>query len=1066
MGQRRDKSKFAHHQIYNLMKKSTKWRLLSLSVLLAAGAIGAQAAQGAKGRSKDAPALWGQVSGSDVPTGLYSFDPASAPVFQPLCESVAPSAIVDGKLYSFYTNNDNPFDVRHYYMVKDIRSWETIESGELENSFLVPAETAQDQINGKVYGQFRENGSIQIACLDPAARTKTVIGIPENSYVALGVTSQGVLYGISYEGNLYRISTEDCKETLIGSTGVSLKVEGFQTYMTYSQSGEIDQTTDKFYWASKNGKGDSVLYEVSLADASLTKVADLQRTVISSMMIPLYLAEDLAPGQVSGARYDFKESALDGTIGFTVPAASYSGEKLSGMVTYTVKAGDAEVGSGSASPGETVSLDATLPKGQSRIVIALSNEAGHAYPYSQYHWAGYDEPEQVTGLQLAFDQDKGEASMSWSAPTRGLHSGYMGPLAYNVYRMSKAGTELVAEGISDTSFAEVLEPGGILKSISYGVEPVNGDMTGARSQTRGFMWGTPNVTPWSEDFASQESFDLWTVEDTNGDRMSWSCIPYFQAVYSGGSNGIDCDDWLISPPIRLEEDKNYRLKYNASNDYAAYGYVQKLEIRLGQGTGSESMTRELKATYEVGASTELDEVVFSVEKDGTYNVGFHDVSPADMYQLSLSSVTLEELSGDEAPAAVTDLEVHPGEEGAYSVSLSFKAPTLNKKGEALGSIDKIEVSRGNDLVKTFEAPAPGESLEYVDSRELKNGNYDYTVIAYNDNGPGEKQTRTLYVGLDRPQSVNGIEVDDNRTSVDVRWQPVGGVGINGGYVNPADVVYDIYEVDSDNVVQRRLGTTSETGYTIECVTDEGEQAQSRWSVVARNATGSDPNSLFADNSVTVANVKLITGAPYMLPYEEHFTNQSFAQYCWREHTSYRLYTAFASGMSSDGDGVSLAFTVYELGEGTDGHFTTGKLSMAGCGRPCLEFDYYFVPGLDMRYEVSVIDDGQQTHRLGTIDYSVAGNEGWKTAKYELPEGLLSSGYVMARIHAYINDMTSPMLVDNVRVYDSTVGIGAVGLDEGRPASVYTLQGFKVNVSSVEELDPGIYIIDGKKVHVR
>lgn len=59
-----------------------------------------------------------------------------------------------------------------------------------------------------------------------------------------------------------------------------------------------------------------------------------------------------------------------------------------------------------------------------------------------------------------------------------------------------------------------------------------------------------------------------------------------------------------------------------------------------------------------------------------------------------------------------------------------------------------------------------------------------------------------------------------------------------------------------------------------------------------------------------------------------------------------------------------------------------------------------------------------------------------------------------------------MLVDNVRVYDSTVGIGAVGLDEGRPASVYTLQGFKVNVSSVEELDPGIYIIDGKKVHVR
>ena len=89
----------------------------------------------------------------------------------------------------------------------------------------------------------------------------------------MGVTKQGVLYGVATDGNLYKIDTDTAAETYIGSTGKQLKQSDGSFYY---QSGEIDQKTNTFYWACVEADKKSTLYTVDLTDASLSLVGDFE----------------------------------------------------------------------------------------------------------------------------------------------------------------------------------------------------------------------------------------------------------------------------------------------------------------------------------------------------------------------------------------------------------------------------------------------------------------------------------------------------------------------------------------------------------------------------------------------------------------------------------------------------------------------------------------------------------------------------------------------------------------------------------------------------------------------
>lgn len=171
--------------------------------------------------------------------------------------------------------------------------------------------------------------------------------------------------------------------------------------------------------------------------------------------------------------------------------------------------------------------------------------------------------------------------------------------------------------------------------------------------------------PFAEDFEGATA-GLWTVENTNNDTMLWtlgsdptkarSTSHYFSIQWNTTQA---MNDWLFSPGLALTGGATYQVGFW----YRVYGssYPEKLEVKWGAGNTSAAMTSAAifqrtsltNTTYAQGTAT------FSPATSGTYHLGWHGYSAADMYGLILDdlTVTLLAASKGEPTNHVTDFDL-------------------------------------------------------------------------------------------------------------------------------------------------------------------------------------------------------------------------------------------------------------------------------------------------------------------------------------------------------------------------------------------------------------------------
>lgn len=182
------------------------------------------------------------------PFGYYSFAPTDPLNLQSLYETTASNVAdhgveyADGKLYGLSLDLSWAAYgiIEEYLFTTDTETGETTsETLDYTNDLsLAAVETAQAD-DGTVYGEFynSDGSGLEWGTVDYATKTSTTIGPATNSYVALGITKEGQLYGVASDGNLYKIDKATGTETLVGPTG--LTVSSSDGY--YGQAGEIDQ---------------------------------------------------------------------------------------------------------------------------------------------------------------------------------------------------------------------------------------------------------------------------------------------------------------------------------------------------------------------------------------------------------------------------------------------------------------------------------------------------------------------------------------------------------------------------------------------------------------------------------------------------------------------------------------------------------------------------------------------------------------------------------------------------------------------------------------------------------
>ncbi len=552
-------------------------------------------------------------------------------------------------------------------------------------------------------------------------------------------------------------------------------------------------------------------------------------------------------------------------------------------------------------------------------------------------------------------------------------------------------------------------------AYSYQVIPYNASGAGQKSDAIDVFVIVSQQVPYIVDFSNEGVIDFFQVIDANNDGKTWAWSESYHA-YNKYNSDQDADDYLISLPIALEAGKKYDVIVNANA--AMEDYPERFEVKVGKEATVEGLTITAIEPTEVTSEEGTDfKGTFTATESGNYYVAIHAISEKDNFYLCVNKLTVDVAPLGTSPAAVTDLAVAAGAQGALEANVTFTAPSKTLDGDALTeNISKIEIIRNDVVVNSIEDVVPGSAQAWKDENVENTKTYTYQVVGYNASGKGLISEKvSVYVGTDIPV-IESVSATDNGTSVTLSWTKATTEGPNGGYVDPTKVKYEVWSL---KIVETMFGqsldydellatVTDGNSYDVTLNTDEGEPDYKYWAVKPVNETG-EGNAIVAS---------LLVGAPYDLPYTDSFTNGTDKIY----ESDGSIYLAEES---SDEDGSSLMLTAEE----EPGMFTvnTGKIGIKNAANPTLIVNVKGV-GVNKMNVVASVDGGA----FQTLAADVAVTDEFTVVKVPLAS-IKNARYVQLGFQAAIQNLTvvdidwntyqyiynfgDQLLIDELRVVD-------------------------------------------------
>ena len=830
-------------------------------------------------RAKDAKPMtfWGNVLydatwGAETPEyGIYTFG-TEAPIsvkkqFQDeFFRATGAGAWIEDNLYFVMYQNFWGTDMIYFYHY-DTNTWEKKVEKRIEDYSLIACETAV-AADGTVYGCFLDgNGSNnELGIADYENITRSTIGRLRHSYVAMGITSDNILYGIAEDGNLYKIDTSTAEEILVGPTGKQLKKADDSFYY---QSGEIDQTTNTFYWDCVDSNQKSTLYTVDLATGQLTEIGDFaNNNIISLLTIPKAKAADGAPAAIDQMHFDFVDGSLSGHIQFTAPSKNFAGGNLTdSKLTYTILNDKEEIAKGGTKPGAAVSQPVTL-----------SNGKGPSPKFASRYYAGFDTPKPVVNAHTSVDTNTGKATVTWEAPAGGQNEGYVGELTYDIKRYPEG--KVIKTGHVGTIFEDTL-PEGETAVYGYGITPNNHGTMGEEMVSNYVSYGAPITPPFANGFESEADLAYFKVIDADNDGITWGIEePGMFNDNDGyarilrGEEKHSFNDWLVSPALHVKANHQYKISFRLSGRYKYY--EEQFEVKYGTAPTPEAMTKTLMPQTMIKRSDfEAVTLTLDADKDETIYLGFHALSvKPEAMGVKIDDVVMTAGVDFFAPDQVTGLEAEADPQGALSTQITFTAPTKRLNGETLDKITGFQLRRTGQVVAEIPAAAPGSKVTFTDNTAT-NGINVYSVAAVNDKGASFYCTPVaIYVGEDAPVTPVKKNTETRDNSIRFNWEAPAR-GRLGGYLNPEKITYTLAESDGADFKPTYTPVGETTGKTFFDYAvnpnDGAEQTVKTLFVKAKNSYG---------ESSYVPLPSYIQGKPYEIPFFASVKNYKFYGILW------------------------------------------------------------------------------------------------------------------------------------------------------------------------------------------
>lgn len=978
--------------------------------------------------------------------GIYSFD---GQAFQPLVTDYYLAAMgggtyADGRYCYNYNFSFMGSLAQNLYLIYDFQSdkitgWELFETTYSD----VATQVAYDETTGQVYGQFYNR--------DRSARvwgtrhleygeTSPIRPMISLDLRALAFDGLGRAWAVDAEGSLLQIDKLSGQCSTVGSTGLNLA-------QTSQQSGAIDPETGTFYIFAALADNTSALYSIDLTTAQATRVAALpgNAQVTGAYCMPLTYAAKVpaAPAQM---KLNFGQGELQGTVTCTAPAVTEDGGVMAAGATLCLTLDGVTVGEVQAAPGQEVSFDVTVDKmGTHVFQITARNESGKGRPATIHQWIGLDVPVAVTDLKASNTNDT-HAVLTWSAPTAGLHGGYIDP-AHLRYSIIDSEGQVVASGLTDNTY-EVSKSGSRLTARTYTVIAFTDSEAGLAATSNRVYFGNRYKVPYSTYFDTQAEFDLWYVVDANDDGSTWSYESFNRFVHYTYHKYNKADDWLFSAPIRLSAEQYYDLLSNIASEMTYYRerfeifvcnaqHPDSIVARVREATETEKNSKEEPGFYKFAD-------YFCVPADGDYFLAYHCISDPDQLRLEVRSIELNKGAVFDAPAAPQNAVFRAGSMGSMSGSVEFDAPTRSIRGNELTSLTKAELYNGDYLCQTLTDIQPGMHYRMEDGT-AQYGYTNYRLIIYNEYGKGLPADGTVFVGVDTPAAPENVKIWLDGDDVAMSWDPVV-TGKHGGYVDPNKISYAVVRQDDIELVYQ--------GYATSCIDNTlpnyGPQSDHYYGIFAY--LGTTPSEGTATKDV-------VLGTPYAMPFEETFASDSKQSTLWLiGYDPYNNTAHWDVGEypSYDGKPGNLTCSAY-YDDGGRHFLSSGKISVkASAKNPVLTFPYWCA-GLEDKIDVMISTNGvtNDGEFVASLHPSVLGD--WNMARIDL--SAYKGKNIIVTWYCTLAE-AGDIVLDDVRVYDDQeAGIEAVTTDQQPASLTYDLMGRRSQPGKAE----GILIAPSRKI---
>ena len=810
----------------------------------------------------EAPTLRGLVVNGNVPyIGEFKAEKeikVSNIFSDPYMEEASGGAFyAEGKFYIMTVDQPYVGSIETLMTIYDAETWDIID----EREGLMPSSSGYcmtyDPATNAVYGYFMNDDSDETWQMFGRMNLATgeVLGLnnvdTKEGFRAIATGTDGYLYGVNATGMYCRI-TKKGEVTKLGHTDVKPQ---------YVQSAAIDPVTGKFYWAGFTDEGQGGLYVVDPETymASLIATFPDNQEIVGLYVVDNRTSADM-PAEVLDLTASFVRDTTEGTVSFTAPDVYGDGKAINGSLTAHV-AVDGNHYEKSVHPGEPVTFEVSTKYGGLYNVaawVSTSTTAGNK-KYVQ-KWVGPDNPLGVSNLEAKVDGTK--VTVTWDAPLEGQHGGYVNPddVTYIITR-DGFGNKFVRDYTSTTFEDELGE--GVSADVRYSVRTEYQDMAG-RTTYSDWVHVGPEIMEIPVSLSPNSDFTKFIVIDANDDDNTWE--PNYGGFASYTSGSEPADDWMLTPQIKLEAGTLYQLEYSVS---AKMGVLSPeiIEVMMGDGETTDSMTTIIDSqTVKTYGITKFNTYTasFSVPTTGTYRLGFHAISEKGQ-QMGLRGIEINKLASSSGPAAVTAMSVTAAPLGELKAFVTFTLPEKDSDGTELKGLSKVELYNGDSLVDTANDITPGAECTLTDSN-ANQGTNRYTVVAYSDDGTqGVSANVSGWVGLDIPSTPTDFNIYEITNGVHMSWN-LPATGINGGYVDPAEVTYLIIHPTYQYQIATAKGVT-EADLTFQDLTTQNSLTLG---LLVRNEAGT--------NTEGVVSPTIKIGPAYQLPFHEHFGHNT--DYSW------------------------------------------------------------------------------------------------------------------------------------------------------------------------------------------